>query len=311
MMNKFPVWIDCDPGVDDSAAIILASDLKKLDILGISTVAGNTPLSKTTANALKLGDLVGKPYPVYAGADRPLIRPYLDGSDFHGADGLGTASLPPTERQPEEEKAWDGLYAAAKANPGTLELITMGPLTNIAIALETYPDLPKLVKRILMMGGSVTRGNRTPCAEYNIYADPDAAQVVFRSGIPIVMCGLEVTEQAYILPEEWATLEDSFSEKSRFFHEASRFILEKNLENGHPGFCIHDAVPVYYLAHPEMFEGEEAGVYVETQSELTLGKTVTDLYSDRQFEEKNAYVVLKIEREPFLLALLHALEKED
>ena len=311
MMNKFPVWIDCDPGVDDSAAIILASDLKELDILGISTVAGNTPLSKTTANALKLGDLVGKPYPVYAGADRPLIRPYLDGSDFHGAEGLGTASLPATERQPEEEKAWDGLYAAAKANPGTLELITMGPLTNIAIALEIYPDLPKLVHRILMMGGSVTRGNRTPCAEYNIYADPDATQVVFRSGIPIVMCGLEVTEQAYILPEEWATLEDSFSEKSRFFHEASRFILEKNLENGHPGFCIHDAVPVYYLAHPEMFEGEEAGVYVETQSELTLGKTVTDLYSDRQFEEKNAYVVLKIEREPFLFALLHALEKED
>ena len=310
-MNKFPVWIDCDPGVDDAAAIILASDLKELEILGISTVAGNTPLSKTTANALKIGDLIGKPYPVYAGADRPLIRPYHDGSEFHGAEGLGSASLPGSERQPEEEKAWDGLYAAAKANPGTLELITMGPLTNIAIALETYPDLPKLVNRILMMGGSVTRGNRTPCAEYNIFADPDAAQVVFRSGIPIVMCGLEVTEKAYILPEEWAALEDSISEKSRFFHKASGHILEKNLQAGHPGFCIHDAVPVYYLVHPELFSGEQAGVYVETQSELTLGKTVTDLYSDRQFEEKNTFVVLDIDREAFLFALLHALEKED
>ena len=310
-MNKFPVWIDCDPGVDDAAAIILAHDLKELNILGISTVAGNVPLHMTTANALKLGDLVGKAYPVYAGADRPLIRPSCDGHDFHGAEGFGTASLPVSERQPEEAKAWDGLYATAKANPGTLELITMGPLTNIAIALETYPDLPKLVKRILMMGGSVTRGNRTPCAEYNIYADPDAAQVVFRSGIPIVMCGLEVTEQAYILPEEWAMLEDSISFKSRFFHQASKFILERNLETGHPGFCIHDAVPVYYLAHPEMFEGEEAGVFVETQSELTLGKTVTDLYSDRQFDVKNAFVPLKVDREAFLFALLHALEKED
>ena len=294
-MNKYPVWIDCDPGVDDAAAIILASDLKELDILGISTVAGNVPLPMTTDNALKLGDLVGKPYPVYPGADRPLIRPYHDGHDFHGAEGFGTASLPVSQRQPEEVKAWDGLYAAAKAHPGTLELITMGPLTNVAIALETYPDLPKLVKRILMMGG----------------ADPDAAQVVFRSGIPIVMCGLEVTEQAYILPEEWAMLEDSISFKSRFFHKASKFILERNLESGHPGFCIHDAVPVYYLAHPEMFEGEEAGVFVETQSELTLGKTVTDLYSDRQFDVKNTFVVLKIDREVFLFALLHALEKED
>ena len=310
-MSKIPVWIDCDPGVDDAAAIILAADRKELNILGISTVAGNVPLSLTTANALKLGDLVGQAYPVYAGADRPLLRPYHDGRDFHGAEGFGSADLPVSLRQAEEEKAWEGLYAAAKANPGTLELVTMGPLTNIAIALETYPDLPKLVHRILMMGGSVTRGNRTPCAEYNIFADPEAAQAVFRSSIPIVMCGLEVTEQAYILPEEWAALEDSFSEKTRFFHKASTHILEKNLENGHSGFCIHDAVPIFYLVHPELFEGETAGVFVETQSDLTLGKTVTDLYSDRQFEEKNAFVVLKIDREAFLLALLHALEKED
>lgn len=307
-MNKYPVWIDCDPGVDDAAAIILASSLKELDILGISTVAGNVPLRTTTANALKLGDLVGQPYPVYAGAAGPVVRPYLDGTDFHGEGGFGTASLPDSSRRAEPMKAWDALYAAAKAHPGTLELITMGPLTNIAIALEAYPDLPKLIHRLLMMGGSVTRGNRTPCAEYNIYADPEAAQVVFRSGIPVVMCGLEVTELAYILPEEWEPLKDSPSEKARFFHDASRFILERNLENGHPGFCIHDAVPVFYLAHPECFKAEPAGVFVETQAELTLGKTVCDLYTDKQFEVKNTLVVLDIDRKAFLTALLNALE---
>ena len=307
-MNRYPVWIDCDPGVDDAAAIMLASSLEELDILGISAVAGNVPLRHTAPNALKLGDLVGKAYPVYAGADRPLIRPYHDGSEFHGAEGFGTGSLPASSRSLCGEKAWDAIYAAAKVNPGTLELITMGPLTNIAIALETYPDLPKLVHRILMMGGSVTRGNRTPCAEYNIFADPDAAQAVFRSGIPVVMCGLEVTEKAYILPEEWKKLKDSPSPKARFFYEASGHILAKNLENGHPGFCVHDAVPVFYLAHPEYFRGEEAGVFVETQAELTMGKTVCDLYSDKQFEEKNTLVILDINREAFLTALLASLE---
>ncbi len=309
-MNKIPVWIDCDPGVDDAGAIILASSFPQLQVLGISAVAGNVPLSITTANALKLGDLVGQPYPVYAGADRPLLRPYHDGSEFHGAEGFGDASLPLSSRIPQEEKAWDGLYQAAKKNPGTLELITMGPLTNIAIALEKYPELPSLIHRILMMGGSATRGNRTPCAEYNIFADPEAAQVVFRSGIPIVMCGLEVTEQAYLLPEEWEALSKNPGKRAQFFHKASGHILEKNLQNGHPGFCVHDAVPVFYLVQPESFTAETAGVFVETQAELTLGKTVTDLYSDKQFDIKNTLVVLDLDRKAFISALLAALEAE-
>lgn len=307
---KLPIWIDCDPGIDDAGGILLAHKLQELDIVGISTVAGNVPLHVTTANALKLGDLVGTPYPVYAGASAPLLRPYHDGAEFHGADGFCGAVLPESPRKAESEKAWDGLYAAAKQYEGALELVTMGPLTNIAIALEKYPKLPQLIRRIAMMGGSVTRGNRTPCAEYNIFADPEAAQVVFRSGIPIVMCGLEVTEQAYVLAEEREQIGRMSGEKARFFYEGSRHIMEKNLRDGNAGFCVHDACPVYYLAHPECFEAEEAGVFVETQAELTLGKTVTDLYSDKQFEEKNTLVVLNLDRTAFIAALKDALAEE-
>jgi inosine-uridine nucleoside N-ribohydrolase len=305
---KLPVWIDCDPGVDDAAGLLLAHALPELEIVGISTVAGNVPLSVTTANALKLGDFMGAPYPVYAGAKGPMLRPYVHGADFHGADGFCGASLPESSRQAESQTAWAGLYAAAKAHAGRLELVTMGPLTNIAIALQVYPDLPQYLHRIVMMGGSATRGNRTPCAEYNIYADPEAAQAVFRSGVPIVMCGLEVTEQAYFTPEEWDELGSVPTEKARFLHRAGLHILEKNLQTGQKGFCIHDACPVFYLAHPEAFQGEEAGVFVETQGSITLGKTVTDLFSDRQFETKNALVLLQIDRQSFRQAILNALQ---
>lgn len=305
---KLPVWIDCDPGIDDAGAILMAHSLDALEIVGISTVAGNAPLDVTTKNALKLGDLSGAAYPVYAGASKPLFKPYEDGAEFHGADGFGGAALPESARCAQKETAWDGLYAAAKQYPGELELVTMGPLTNVAIALEKYPALPTLLKRILIMGGSITRGNCTPCAEYNIYTDPEAAQVVFRSGVPVVMCGLEVTEQAYLLPGEWEEIGRMDSEKARFFHKAAAHILQKNLENGHEGFCIHDACPVFCLAHPECFAGEECGVFVETQSELTLGKTVCDLYSDKQFDVKNTLVLLNIDRPAFIQALFEALK---
>ena len=193
-MNRLPVWIDGDPGVDDAAAILVAHDREELEIVAISTVAGNAPLDKTTRNALGLCEMLGAAYPVYCGASGPLMRKYEDGAEFHGADGMGGAKLPEAKREPEKETAWDALYEAAKRYDGRLCVVAMGPLTNIALALSKYPDLKDMIDRIAIMGGSITRGNRTPCAEYNIFADPEAAQVLFRSGAKIIMCGLEVTE---------------------------------------------------------------------------------------------------------------------
>ena len=303
-MNKLPVWIDGDPGVDDAAAIFVAHDRTELEIVGISAVAGNAPLDKTTRNALCLCDMMGANYPVYRGASGPLMRKYEDGAEFHGADGMGGACLPDPKRREENMSAWDGLFEAAKKYEGRLEVVAMGPLTNIALALSKYPELKDLIHRIAIMGGSITRGNRTPCAEYNIFADPEAAQIVFRSGAKIVMCGLEVTEKAYLTTQELESLRST--PNGEFYYQASKHILEKNLEAGHEGFCIHDVCPVLYLAREEIFQGEEAGVYVETQSELTLGKTVCDLYSDKQFDHKNTFVVLDIDRAAFVEAVRSA-----
>ena len=302
-MEKLPIWIDCDPGVDDAAALLLAHGLEALEIVGISTVSGNAHVDKTTKNALKLCDLVGASYPVYRGAEKPLFREYHDGAEFHGADGLGGAPLPEPAGDAEKLPAWDGLYAAAQRYAGKLELVTLGPLTNIAIALGKHPDLKDKLHRIVMMGGSATRGNRTPSAEYNIYADPEAAQAVFRSGVSIIMCGLEVTEQAQLLPEEIDRVAEKDTPVTRFFHAAVQDILKKDMERGRKGWCVHDACPIAYLAQPELFAGKEAGVFVETQAELTLGKTVTDLFSDKKFGSKNAVVVLEVDRAAFAALL--------
>lgn len=306
-MNKLPVWIDCDPGVDDAAALLLAHWQEETEIVGISTVSGNVHVEKTTENALKLCGLMGADYPVYRGADKPLLREYHDGAEFHGADGLGGAVLPEPVRTAEKLPAWDGLYEAAKRYGGALELVTLGPLTNIAIALGKHPELPRLLHRIVMMGGSATRGNRTPCAEYNIFADPEAAQTVFRSGVKIIMCGLEVTERAYLLPDEIDAIGERNTPIARFFRDSAQHILQKNFETGKKGLCLHDACPIAYLAHPALFSGEEAGVFVETQAELTLGKTVTDLYSDKKFEEKNTLVLLELDRDAFVELLRRAI----
>lgn len=305
-MNRLPVWIDGDPGVDDAAAILVAHDREELEIVAISAVAGNAPLDKTTRNALCMCEMLGADYPVYRGASSPLLRKYEDGAEFHGTDGMGGAKLPKTTREAEKEPAWDALYEAAKRYDGKLCVVAMGPLTNIALALSKYPDLKDRLDRIAIMGGSITRGNRTPCAEYNIFADPEAAQILFRSGAKIIMCGLEVTEQAYLNASELEALRSS--ERGEFYYQASKKILEKNLEAGHPGFCIHDVCPVLFLAKEEMFSGQWAGVFVETQAELSLGKTVCDLYSDKQFDEKNTFVVLNVDREAFVAAVSRAMK---
>lgn len=306
-MKTYPIWIDCDPGVDDAAALLLAHAQEETEIVGISTVSGNAYVDQTTENALKLCDLMGASYPVYRGAEKPLFREYHDGAEFHGKNGLGGAELPEPSREAERLPAWDGLYEAAKRYEGSLELVTLGPLTNIAIALGKHPDLKDKLHRIVMMGGSATRGNRTPGAEYNIYADPEAAQAVFRSGIQIVMCGLEVTEQAQLLPEEIDAVGEKNTPVTRFFHAAVQDILRKNMASGCAGWCVHDACPIAYLAHPELFTAKEAGVFVETQAELTLGKTVTDLYSDKKFGIKNALVVLEVNRPAFAHLLTTAI----
>ena len=201
-MNKIPVWFDTDIGVDDAVAFLVLHRQPELEVVGISAVSGNVGLEHTYPNARNICHLVGARYPVYKGADRPLYAEVEHASYVHGEEGLGGARLESSPAPHESEAAWDALYRAAVEYGGELQVLAVGPLTNIAIALAKYPTLKTLIKRLLIMGGGAARGNTTPAAEFNIYADPEAAQLVFKSGIPIVMCGLDVTLQGYLTAEE-------------------------------------------------------------------------------------------------------------
>ena len=309
-MRNYPVWLDCDVGVDDAIAIMTAHALPEIDLLAISTVSGNAPLKQTHPNAHRMNGLMHTHYPVYRGASRPLIVEPQYAPAFHGENGLGDVELPmPEDAEMHDTPAWDALYDCAKKHPGELRLIAIGPLTNIAIALTKYPELSTLLHTILIMGGAASGGNVTPAAEFNIYADPDAAQIVFKSGVPIVMCGLDVTLQAQLTPQDWDELEALGTPAGKFTKACLQKAWSFLQPIGFAGVAMHDTCPVMYLAHPELFEAEEAGVYVETKGAITRGKTVTDLWSDKQFEKKNAQLVLKVDRDRFIAILKDCIKK--
>ena len=300
-MNTYPVWIDCDIGVDDAIAIMAAHALPQIDLLGISTTCGNASQENTYRNAHRLNGLLGTDYPVYRGAASPLCRELLTASHFHGNDGLGDVDLPvPPDAVYRVETAWDALYEAAVKYPHTLRLIALGPLTNVATAFSKYPDLPGLLHSMLIMGGAAVGGNVTPAAEFNIYCDPEAAELVFDSGVHIAMCGLDVTLKALLRPADWDELAATGTRAGKFVRDCVQCAWTFSQKFGLEGVAMHDSCPVLYLVHPELFRTEEAGVRIETRSTLTLGKTVTDLYSDKQFDEKNATVVLDVDRDRFI-----------
>ena len=187
--------------------------------------------------------------------------------------------------------------------PGELRLVATGPLTNVAIALTKYPELKTLLHSIALMGGAAVGGNVTPAAEFNIYDDPDAAQIVFKSGVPLVMCGLDVTMQAELRPADWVEMAGYGNRCGGLVKELFACAWKTIQTVGLTGVAQHDSCPVMYLAHPELFEGRMAGVFVETQGAVTLGKTVTDLQSDKKFGVQNALVLLHLDREKFMQIL--------
>lgn len=298
-MNRFPVIIDCDPGVDDAAALLIAGQLSVLDIRAITTVAGNVGVEKTTANAIKIRHVMGRDIPIFKGADKPMFRDHVTAEYYHGVDGLGGVALEAPPTRLSEEKAWDAIYRIAKACDGELVVIAVGPMTNLGIALAKYNDLSGLIKRIVIMGGAAVGGNITPCAEFNIYVDPEAADMLFTSGIPVYMCGLDVTLKAYLTGEELAEIGALGTLQAKLFQDVTQQGLARYLEMGRPGVAMHDPAAVLYAVDDSIFETHHVGIRVETKGEITLGKTVTDLYSDHQMEH-NAYIVTDVDRVAFV-----------
>ena len=275
------IIIDTDPGQDDAIAILLAlASPEQIEVLGITAVAGNVPLALTERNARIVCELAGRrDMRVFAGCDAPMSRPLVTAEHVHGKTGLDGPPMVDPTMPLQDRHAVDFIVETLRSEPaGTVTLCPLGPLTNIATAFRRAPDIMDRVQEIVLMGGAYFEvGNITPTAEFNIYVDPEAAQIVFRAGVPITMLPLDVTHQALTTPARNAALRDlgtkvgeTVAAWTGFFE---RFDQEKYGSEGAP---LHDPCVIARLIWPDIFTGRHVNVEIETQSDLTLGMTVTD-----------------------------------
>src|ERR1700737_4749983 len=267
----FRVIIDTDPGVDDALALLLAMRSPELKIEAITAVAGNVPLELTLPNALRMVEIAGRTdIPVAAGAKAPLLRRLVTAAYAHGENGLGGAVFPEPKTKPIAEPAEYFFRTIVPKYPGEVTLIPIGPLTNIATALNLDPELTGIVRGIVMMGGSLSGGNITPAAEFNIYVDPEAARIVFQSGIPITMVGLDATRKTSLTEEHVRTLEAAQNPVSQAAAEIGRNAIHHNREQGFLiGPNMHDSLAVATFLDPSLVKLKDYYVDVETTGELT------------------------------------------
>ncbi|MET9963429.1 nucleoside hydrolase [Streptomyces sp. NPDC006326] len=295
-----PIIIDCDPGHDDALAIMLAAGDPAVDLLAITTVAGNQTLEKTTLNARRVCTVAGiTGVPIAAGCDRPLVQPLAVASDVHGVSGLDGPRFPEPTVDVVPEHAVDLIHRILTEHPEPVTLVPTAPLTNIALLLTRYPGDAARIREIVLMGGSTERGNRSPAAEFNVQTDPEAADIVFRSGVPLTMCGLNVTHQALATREVLARFEDLGTELGRTCAELLTFFASTYRTLwGFPDPPLHDPVAVARVLDPQIVHCVEANVVVELHGRYTRGATVVDLhrYVDRPV---NALVAVTLEAELF------------
>ena len=270
------VMIDTDPGVDDALALLLAMRSPELKIEAITSVAGNVPLDLTLPNALRMVEIAGRTdIPVAAGANRPLLRRLVSATYAHGENGLGGAVFPEPATRPVPEPAAVLIGQVVRKFPGEVSLITLGPLTNIAAALSADRELAGMVRSLVMMGGSLSGGNITPAAEFNIYVDPEAARIVFQSGIPITMVGLDVTRRTTLTDDHVRALEATQTPVSQAAAKIARNAITHTRERGFlVGPNMHDSLAVAAFLDPSLLNWKQYYVDVETWGELTAGETV-------------------------------------
>ena len=274
--GPFRVIIDTDPGVDDSFALLLAMRSPELKIEAITPVAGNVPLDLTLPNALRLVEIAGRTdIPVAAGARAPLMRRLVTASYAHGENGLGGAVFPEPTTKPVSTPASALIRQIVRKYPGEVTLIPIGPLTNIATALNSDPELASMVRAVVMMGGSLSGGNITPAAEFNVYVDPEAARIVFQSGIPITMVGLDVTRKVTLTDEHVRLLEATQNPAGQAAAKIGRNAINHNREHGYlVGPNMHDSLAVAGFLDPSILKLQDYYVDVETTGELTAGETL-------------------------------------
>lgn len=307
------IIIDTDPGQDDAVAILLAlASPEDIEVLGITAVAGNVPLALTQKNARIVCELAGEPdTKVFAGCAHPMVQPLVTAEHVHGKTGLDGPVLPDPEMPLQDQHAVDFIVETLRNEPsGSVTLCPLGPLTNIAMALRKAPDIADRIQEIVLMGGAYFEvGNITPAAEFNIYVDPEAAHVVFSSGVPLVVMPLDVTHKALVTKPR----NDAFralgnkvgvavAEMTDFFE---RFDKDKY---GSAGAPLHDPCVTAYLIKPELFSGRHINVEVEVNSDLTRGMTVADWWgvTDRK---KNALFIGDLDADGFFELLTERLAR--
>jgi inosine-uridine nucleoside N-ribohydrolase len=298
-----PILLDCDPGHDDAIALLLAVASPELELLGVTTVAGNQTVEKTTANAIRVLELVGSDVPVAAGAGRPLVREPYVAAYVHGETGLDGPDLPPARREPVDQHAVD--FLAERIDGATL--VATGPLTNVALLLAREEASPE---RIVLMGGAIAEGNVTPAAEFNIWADPEAAARVFSSGLDVTMVGLDVTHQALLTDEHAAGLRENGRVGSVVADLLDFYGTFHKQVYDFEGSPIHDAVAVAQVIRPDLLELRELNVEIDRESELCRGRTVVDVWK-RTGREANARVAVGIDAPGFIELLLERLGRLD
>ncbi len=267
--------LDCDPGLDDAVAILVAAH--HADLIGITTVAGNVGINRTTRNALVVAQVAGLDVPVHRGAAQPLAGPALDGARIHGETGLGDAALPDLTRSEASDDAVAYICDTARS-VDDLHLLAIGPLTNIALALERDPDLRRHLAGLTIMGGGAHIGNVTPVAEFNIRADPEAAAVAFEKAAPVTMVGLDVTNEVVFGDGDIARMRAARTPATELAASVVEYLLERFREYlGHSTVPVHDATAVIAATHPRLFESSRHPIAVELGGELTRGMTVADL----------------------------------
>jgi len=305
MSNKPTIILDCDPGHDDALAIVVAA--RYANLLGITTVSGNAPIESTTYNALVMKDLLGLDVPVHKGAIRPLVAPPQYATYVHGESGLDGADLPAPTSTIDSEDAVGYIIDTVRANEGVW-LVPTGPLTNISLALRLAPDIGKRIAGISLMGGGLF-GNRTTAAEFNIWVDPEAADIVFNYGGPLVMAGLHLTHQFRATQPRIDRVKALPGQLANVLGDLMQFFTDTYMRRHHgmDGGAVHDPCSVLCLTHPELFGKTAAHVVVELTGEHTRGMTLIDQRDLKEVRAANCDVLMTIDAEPAFDLMIDAI----
>lgn len=307
-MPKIPILLDGDPGHDDAIAWTLAAASPELDIRCVTSSSGNQSIEKTTYNALRVMALLGIRAPMAKGCPRPLLSPVMTAPSVHGKSGLDGPALPEPAQAPVDLSAPELMAQTILSSPEPVTLVPTGPLTNVAALLLAHPEVKEKIARISLMGGCIAHGNWTPAAEFNILVDPEAADVVFRSGVPITMAGLDVTEQALLYPADFARIRAVGNPVASVVADWLEFFYQFHRSMGYPGAPIHDAVAVAWLLRPELFAGRDLYVAVEIAGRYGRGATIPDpkgLWG----KAPNAHVLTGLDRAAFADLLVEAVAR--